>query len=68
MDLLGMDGRQRLAWLLANRATLMLVGLAWLGMIGWELGHQRMPTFLLVMVPVIALTRLVLYRLYARRS
>jgi len=37
MDAMGMDERQRNAWLQANRLTLMLVGVTWLGMIAWEL-------------------------------
>ena len=66
MDVMGMDERQRLAWLSANRATLMLVGLLWLGMIGWELVQRRVPVFLIVMVPVIAAVRFGLYLYYAR--
>jgi len=66
MDALGMDERQRLAWLLANRATLLLVGVVWLGMIGWELVQHRTPYFMLAMVPAFALTRLMTYRLYLR--
>lgn len=67
MDLLGMDARRRMAWLLANRATLMIVGLVWLGMIGAELGSGRTPLFLILMVPVFAVLRAGLYLLYARR-
>lgn len=66
MDLLGLDERQRLAWLLANRGTLLLVGLTWLGMIGWELARSNVPIFLLVMVPVFALFRLGLFLYYSR--
>lgn len=66
MDLLHMDERQRAAWLSANRATVMLVGLTWLGMIVWELAHSRSPTFLIVMVPVFALFRLAAYFAYVR--
>ena len=68
MDLLGMDAPRRLAWLRANRATLMLVGLAWLGLIAWEVARGRTPWFLIAMVPVFALLRLLLYRLYRRRG
>lgn len=67
MDLLNMDERQRLAWFMANRGTLVAVGAVWLGMIGWELVHNRMPTFLLVMVPVFALLRAGLFALYSSR-
>ena len=68
MDLMRMDERQRSAWLLANRATLMVVGLTWLGMIAWELAHRRTPLFLLAMVPAFALLRLLLYLLYSHRG
>ena len=42
----------------------MLVGLTWLGMIGYELSRNRIPTFLIVMVPVFALARFLIYRYY----
>lgn len=48
MDLLNMDERQRLAWFMANRGTVIAVGAVWLGMIGWELTHGRVPAFLLI--------------------
>lgn len=64
MDLLGMDPRRRLAWLRANRATLRIVGLTWLAMIAWELANGRTPWFLIVMVPVFAGLRALLYLLY----
>jgi fatty acid desaturase len=67
MDVLRMDERQRLAWLRANRATLFAVAVAWLLMIGWDLLHQRVPVFLIVMVPVFALVRSLFYLYYARR-
>jgi hypothetical protein len=63
-----MDERMRLCWLLANRMTLMVVGLVWLGMIAWELFHNRVPYFLIAMVPAFALIRLGFYHLYARRN
>ena len=66
MDLLAFDERQRLAWLRANRATLMAVGLTWLGMIVWELAHGAVPVFLIAMVPAFAALRLALYHLYQR--
>jgi hypothetical protein len=65
MVLLKMDERQRLAWFMANRGTLIAVGAVWIGMIVWELTHGRMPGFLLVMVPVFALFRLGLYQFYS---
>jgi len=67
MDVMRMDERQRLCWLMANRVVLMLVGVVWLGLIGWELVNHRMPYFLIVMVPVLALIRFVVYKYYARR-
>ena len=66
MDAMRMDERQRLSWLRANRMTLILVGLVWLGMIGWELAHQTTPWFMIVMVPIFALVRLLAYRTYQR--
>jgi len=68
MDAMRMDERQRLNWLLANRATLFIVGLCWLGLIAWEAVHGRMPHFLIVMVPVFALVRFVFYQVYSRKK
>lgn len=68
MDVLGMDERQRLAWLRANRATLFTIAVAWLGMIGWDLVHGKVPLFLITMIPVFALLRLTFYLYYARWS
>ena len=67
MDILSMDERQRVCWLLANRATLMIVGLVWLGMIVWKLIENRMPYFLIIMVPVFGLIRFVMYHVYAAK-
>jgi hypothetical protein len=67
MDLMKMDERQRLAWFMANRGTLIAVGAVWLGMIGWELTHGRNPVFLLLMVPVFASLRGGLYFFYSSR-
>jgi len=67
MDLLRMDERQRLAWFMANRGTLIAVGAVWIGMIAWELTHDRLPGFLLIMVPVMALLRAGLYAFYTSR-
>ena len=67
MVLMNMDERQRLAWFMANRGTLIGVGSVWIGMIAWELTHSRMPTFLLVMVPVFALFRLGLFLFYSSK-
>ena len=66
MDLLRMDERQRLAWLMANRGTVVAVGVIWMGMIVWELSQGRAPLFLIVMVPVFALLRVGLYFFYSR--
>ena len=67
MELMRMDERQRLAWFMANRGTVIAVGAVWIGMIGWDLTHGRVPAFLLVMVPVFALFRAGLYRFYCAR-
>jgi len=67
MDVLNLDERQRMGWLLANRATIFVIGLVWLCMIGWELVHSRTPYFMIVMVPVFALIRLFFYLYYTRK-
>ena len=67
MDALGMDERERWCWLLANRGTLIFVGICWLGMIGYEFSQDHTPWFLIAMVPVFAATRFLLY-LYYRRT
>jgi hypothetical protein len=66
MDALRMDERQRIAWLLANRGTVLAVGATWIGMIVWEITQGRVPVFLVVMVPVFALVRFGLYLYYSR--
>lgn len=67
MDLMHMDERQRLAWLMANRGTVVAVGATWIGMIVWELAQQRSPLFLIAMVPVFALVRVGLFFHYCSR-
>ncbi|NIP42447.1 MAG: hypothetical protein GWO41_16420 [candidate division Zixibacteria bacterium] len=67
MDILSMDERQRVCWLLANRATLMIVGLVWLGMIVWKLIENRIPYFLIIMVPVFGLIRFAMYHVYSAK-
>jgi len=67
MDVVQMDERQRFHWLQANRATLFAVGGTWVAMIGWELAQQRVPVFLIAMVPVFACVRLGFYFYYSRR-
>jgi len=66
MDITRMDERQRYAWLRANRFTLILVGLVWIGMIAWEITRGRFPVFLILMVPVFALVRFLAFRFYSR--
>ncbi len=68
MDVLHMNEWQRVAWLRANRALLMTVGMIWLGMIGWEIAHGRVPWFLIAMVPAFALLRVGFYLWYMRRG
>jgi hypothetical protein len=68
MDIMGFDERQRHNWFRANRLTLMMVGLVWLGMIFWEIAHNRTPVFLIAMVPAFALFRLLSYWLYSKRK
>ncbi|MCK4460151.1 MAG: hypothetical protein KAW46_00010 [candidate division Zixibacteria bacterium] len=68
MDFMRMDEHQRICWLKANRILIFVIGVVWLGIIGWELLQNRVPVFMIVMVPVLALTRLVLYKFYVRRA
>lgn len=67
MDMMQMDERERQCWLYANRATLFLVGLVWIGMAGWQFLQDKTPLFLLVMIPIFALVRFGFYRLYKAR-
>jgi len=66
MDALRMDERQRNAWLMANRWTVIAVGLTWIGMIVWELSQGRTPLFMIAMVPVFALFRFALFLYHSR--
>jgi bacteriorhodopsin len=68
MDVMKLDERQRLSWLLANRATLMIVGLVWVGMAIYELIQSRRPYFLLIMIPAFALIRFAFYKIYAHKT
>lgn len=68
MDALGMDERERWCWLLANRGTLIFVGICWLGMIVHQLTQDHTPWFLIAMVPVFAATRFLLYVHYRRSA
>ena len=69
MDAMRLDERQRLHWLLANRITLMLVGLVWLAMIAWEIVYRNsVPWFLIAMVPVFAAVRFVTFMYYSRQN
>jgi hypothetical protein len=69
MDVLKMDERQKLYWLMANRLTLMIVGLVWIGMIAYEaVQRQVIPYFLIIMVPVLSLIRFLFYKYYAGRG
>jgi len=67
MDLLGMDERQRLAWLMANRGTLLAMGAVWIGMIAWSLIQGDVPAFMLAMAPAFVLVRQLLYHYYSGR-
>jgi len=68
MDLVRMDERQRLCWLKANRVTIMIIGIVWLSIIGWELLQGRTPLFMMVMVPVFGLIRFLTYKHYVGRA
>lgn len=66
MTLLRMDPGQRHAWLMANRATLMTVGVLLLAWIAAELLAGRTPVAAIVLIPLIALIRWGFYRHYRR--
>lgn len=66
MDIMKMTKLQRMFWLKANRATLIFVGIVWIGMIIQQLSAGNRPWFLIIMVPVFALFRLAAYRYYRR--
>ena len=66
MDIMKMTTLQKFYWLRASRATLILVGIVWIGMIVQQLSRGQRPWFLIVMVPVFALFRLVAYSYYQK--
>ena len=69
MDSMRLDERQRLHWLMANRVTLMLVGVVWLAMIAWEVVYRAtVPYFLIAMVPVFAAVRFITFLYYSRQA
>lgn len=68
MDLLKLDERQRLSWLLANRATLIIVGLVWIALTFYEAAQGRVHWFLIFCVPIFGLIRFGFYRFHLRRG
>ena len=68
MDFLKMSDLQRICWLKANRATLIAVGLVWIGMIAKEILYGNTPWFLIVMVPVFAFLRMGFYWYYKKKK
>lgn len=66
-DIMKMDERQRLCWLYANRMMIFIIGTIWLCIIGYELLHGRTHWFMIIMVPVLALTRALIYFYYSKR-
>jgi len=66
MDILGMSESEKICWLMANRLTLFVVGIIWIGMILNQLKEGTVPLFMIVMVPVFALFRLAVYRYYRK--
>ncbi len=69
MNVMQMDERQRLYWMMANRFTLIIVGLVWVGMICYDaLYYHQVSYFLIVMVPVFAVVRFLAYKVYAHRG
>jgi len=68
MDAMNFDERQRYCWLAANRVTLMIVGLVWIGLIIRDLINQQPPWLMIAFIPVFALVRFIAYRIYLRRN
>lgn len=68
MDALRMSEEERRWWLEANRVTLMVVGLVWLGMVGYRLWQGEAAGFLIAMVPAFAMVRLLAYQHFKRRA
>ncbi|MBN1551711.1 hypothetical protein JW979_09585 [bacterium] len=68
MDLLKFDETKRQCWLKANRMTLIMVGIVWLSMIGYQMLHSATPYFLIVMVPIFAVIRWLFYEYYKRSA
>jgi len=69
MDIMRFDERQKLGWLLANRALIFIIGIVWLAMIAYELFVQNQtPLFLIIMVPVFALLRYFFYLYYSKKK
>jgi len=66
MDILRMSESERICWLMANRLTLIVVGVIWIGMILNQVKEGTIPLFMIVMVPVFALFRLAVYRYYKK--
>ncbi len=67
MEIMSMDERQRQNWLSANRLTLLIVGLVWIGMICYDLVQHEIPYFLIAMVPTFAIIRFISYIYYSKR-
>jgi hypothetical protein len=64
MEILGMTGVERLCWLRANRITLMIVGVVWIGMIVERLTAGVLPLFLIAGLFGFAAIRFGLYRFF----
>lgn len=66
MKILRMTDRERICWLRANRVTLLVVGVVWIGMIAHQLSAGKSPWFLITMVPIFAILRLAAYKYYKK--
>jgi len=58
---------EQLAWLQADRLTLLLFAVVWVGMIVASLLLDRTPWFLLAMLALLALVRYVAFHYFHRR-
>ncbi len=68
MDAMKLDERQRLCWLLANRGTLFVLGVAWIALAVIELlGGGVNPLIMIALIPVFALVRVGFFAYYSRQ-
>jgi hypothetical protein len=68
MDVLKMDERQKLCWLMANRAIIFVIFIAWAGIIIRDFLQGRNPIVMIILIPVLALIRFLFYLYYSKKT